>query len=149
LDQGPGEKGKTEKQAPLSRRKMTFCFSCHYGSSTLTPRNGVWTGGRDPSIYRRWHLAFHLEAGALRLPVVTLAEGRVPVGGRAVSRAVPPYAFSAGVPILSTMVASSGYRPQMGGALSESSNEAMVSLIFFSPVRRSWTYRHSYKYRHG
>jgi hypothetical protein len=24
LDQGPGEKGKTEKQAPLSRRKMAF-----------------------------------------------------------------------------------------------------------------------------
>jgi hypothetical protein len=27
LDQGPGEKGKTEKWAPLSRRKITFCFS--------------------------------------------------------------------------------------------------------------------------
>jgi hypothetical protein len=26
LDQGPGEKGKTEKQAPLSRRKMAFFF---------------------------------------------------------------------------------------------------------------------------
>jgi hypothetical protein len=32
------------------------------------------------------------------------------------------------------MVTGSGYRPQSGGALSESSNEAMVSLIFFSPV---------------
>jgi hypothetical protein len=30
------------------------------------------------------------------------------------------------------MAASSGYRPQSGGALSESSNEAMVSLIFLS-----------------
>jgi hypothetical protein len=27
LDQGPGEKGKTEKRSPLSMRKMTFCFS--------------------------------------------------------------------------------------------------------------------------
>jgi hypothetical protein len=26
LDQGPGEKGKTEKQTPLSRRKMNFFF---------------------------------------------------------------------------------------------------------------------------
>jgi hypothetical protein len=29
----------------------------------------------DPSIHRRWHLAFHLVTGALRPPVVTLAEG--------------------------------------------------------------------------
>jgi hypothetical protein len=27
LDQGPGEKGKTEKRAPLSSWKMIFCFS--------------------------------------------------------------------------------------------------------------------------
>jgi hypothetical protein len=27
LDQGQGEKGKTEKCAPLSSRKTTFCFS--------------------------------------------------------------------------------------------------------------------------
>jgi hypothetical protein len=27
LDRGPGEKGKTQKWAPLSRRKMAFCFS--------------------------------------------------------------------------------------------------------------------------
>jgi hypothetical protein len=27
LDRGPGEKDKTKKQAPLSRRKMAFCFS--------------------------------------------------------------------------------------------------------------------------
>jgi hypothetical protein len=70
-------------------------------------------------------------AGALRPPVVTLAEHRVPVGGGAVS-----WPFSAEVPLLPTMVASSGYRPQLGGILSESSNEAMVSLIFFSPVSK-------------
>jgi hypothetical protein len=34
------------------------------------------------------------------------------------------------------MVASSEYRPQSGGALSESSNEAMVSVIFFSCVSK-------------
>jgi hypothetical protein len=27
LDQGPGEKGKTKKRAPLSSQKMTFHFS--------------------------------------------------------------------------------------------------------------------------
>jgi hypothetical protein len=27
LDLGPGEKGMTEKQAPISKRKMTLCFS--------------------------------------------------------------------------------------------------------------------------
>jgi hypothetical protein len=27
LDLGPGQKGRTEKWAPLSRRKMTFHFS--------------------------------------------------------------------------------------------------------------------------
>jgi hypothetical protein len=53
-------------------------------------RSGMWTGGLDPSIHRRWHLAFHLVMGALRPPVVILAEGRVLVGGRAVSHAVPP-----------------------------------------------------------
>jgi hypothetical protein len=31
-------------------------------------------GGQDPPIHRRWHLAFHLEMGALRPPVATLAE---------------------------------------------------------------------------
>jgi hypothetical protein len=45
--------------------------------------------GWDPSIHRSWHLTFHLAAGALKPPVVTLAEGRVPVGGGAVSQAVP------------------------------------------------------------
>jgi hypothetical protein len=45
--------------------------------------------------------------------------------------------------------ASSGYRLQLGGALSESNNETMVSLIFSLLLLRSWTYRHSYKYRHG
>jgi hypothetical protein len=90
----------------------------------------------DPSIHRRRYLAFHLVTGALRPPVVTLAESRVLVGGRAVSQAVPPEAFSAEVPLMSTMVAGSGYRPQSGGALSQSSNEAMVSLIFFSPVSK-------------
>jgi hypothetical protein len=44
----------------------------------------------DPSIHRRRHFAFHLVMGALRPPVVTLTEGRVPVGGEAVSWAVPP-----------------------------------------------------------
>jgi hypothetical protein len=34
------------------------------------------------------------------------------------------------------MVESSGCRPQSGQALSESSNEAMVSLIFFLPVSK-------------
>jgi hypothetical protein len=55
----------------------------------LMPRSRAWTGGQDPSIHRRWHLAFHLEVGALRPPVVTLAEGRVLVGGGVISQAVP------------------------------------------------------------
>jgi hypothetical protein len=43
------------------------------------------------------------------------------------------------------MVASSGCRPQSGGALSESSNEVMMSLTFFSLVSNVLVivYRHS------
>jgi hypothetical protein len=35
LDQGLGEKDKTEKQALLSSRKMTFCFSAIMASPRL------------------------------------------------------------------------------------------------------------------
>jgi hypothetical protein len=48
LDQGPGENGKTEKWAPMTKRKMNFHFStimATQGSSTLTLRCGAWRGG--------------------------------------------------------------------------------------------------------
>jgi hypothetical protein len=83
----------------------------------------------------RWHPIFHLEMGALRPPVVTFAERAGSLLGEGLSPSLSPFwAFSAEVPFLSTMVESSGCRPQLGGALSESSNEVMVSLIFFPPV---------------
>jgi hypothetical protein len=55
----------------------------------LILRSGARTGDQDPSIHRKWHPIFHPEIGALRPPVVTFAEGRVPVGAGAVSRALP------------------------------------------------------------
>jgi hypothetical protein len=107
------------------------------------PRSGTWTGGWDPSINRRWHLTFHLETGALRPPVVTFVERAGSWLGTGLSPELFPFwALSAEVPLLSTIVASSGCRSQSGGAFSESSNEVMISLNFFSPVR-SWTYRHT------
>jgi hypothetical protein len=110
------------------------------------PRSGVWTGGWDPSIHRRWHLTFHLKMGALRPPVVTFAERAGSWLGVGLSPKMSPFwAFSAEVLLLSTSVASSGCRPQSGGALSESSNEVMMSLILFCPVSKVpdiQTYRH-------
>jgi hypothetical protein len=78
LNWGPGEKVKTEKWAPLSRRKMIFwVFFVIMATMRLLnidakkwSVDGVW----DPSIHRRWHLNFHMERGKLRPPVVTLAE---------------------------------------------------------------------------
>jgi hypothetical protein len=132
LDQELGEKDKTEKQAPLSSQ-----FFCHYGypkgSSTLMPRSGAWTGGWDTSIHRRLHLASHLEIGALRPPVVTFAERAGSQLGVELTPGLSPLSILCrSVP--SVQVASSGCRPQLGQALSESSNEVMMSLIFFSPV---------------
>jgi hypothetical protein len=73
--------------------------------------------------------------GALRPPVVTFAERVGSQLGAGLTLGPSPFwAFSAEVPLLSTMVVSSGCRPQSGGVLSESSNEVMMSLIFFSPV---------------
>jgi hypothetical protein len=72
---------------------MIFCFSAIMATPRLLNIDvKKWSvdRGQDPSIHRRWHFTFHLEVGALRPPVVTLAEGRVPVGGGAVSQAVPP-----------------------------------------------------------
>jgi hypothetical protein len=108
LDQGQGENGKTEKWAPLCRRKMTFHFStimATQGSSTLMLRSGAWTGGpwihrsigggTLPSIWRCGNL--DLQSGNL------CREGRVPVGAGAVSQAV------------SFLVAGSGHRPSQVG----------------------------------
>jgi hypothetical protein len=93
LDQGPGENGKTEKQAPLSRRKRTFCFStvmATSGASTLMLRSGAWTGGpgthksieggTPPSTWR-W--------GHLDLQWLPFSEGKVTVGAGTVSWVVP------------------------------------------------------------
>jgi hypothetical protein len=77
----------------------------------------------NPSIHRRWHPAFHLEMGALRTPVVTFAERARSQWGLGLSPWLSPFwAFPAEVPLLSTMVASLGRRPQLGGALPESCN---------------------------
>jgi hypothetical protein len=116
----PGEKDKTEKWAPLSSWKMIYFFSSiglPWGSSTSMQRNAKWTGGQDPLIHRRWHLAFHLEIGALRHPVVTFPEraglspGLFPLKHSLQKcPCCPPCLW---------------YRPQLGGG----SNEVM-SLIF-------------------
>jgi hypothetical protein len=70
--------------------------------------------------------------GVLRLPVVTLAER---AGAHRVVGLFPGpspfWAFSAEVPLLSIMAASSGCKPQSSEAISESCNEVMVFLVFF------------------
>jgi hypothetical protein len=98
------------------------------------PRSGAWTGGQDPSIHRRKHPTFHLGRG--QLDCGYLAEKAGSRFGAELSPGLSPFwTFSAEVPLLSTMVTSSGCRPQSGGALSENSNEVMMALTFFSPVR--------------
>jgi hypothetical protein len=98
--------------------------------------------GQDPSIHRRWHLAFHLETGALTPPVNTFGErAGSQLGAGLTPRLSPLLSILWRGALLSTMVASSGCRPQLGGG----SNEVMVSLIFFSPVSNVLiiVYRHS------
>jgi hypothetical protein len=56
---------------------MIICFSIIMATPRLLKIDAKkWSmdRGQDPSICRRWHLTFHLEAGALRPPVVTFAE---------------------------------------------------------------------------
>jgi hypothetical protein len=49
LDQGPGKKGKTEKQFPLSRRKMIFCFSAIMAAMSLLNIDAKkWSMSRRP-----------------------------------------------------------------------------------------------------
>jgi hypothetical protein len=70
--------------------------------------------------------------GAIRPPVVTFAERARSQWGPGLSPGLSPFwAFSVEVPLLSTMVASSRYRPQLGGALPESCDEVMVPFILF------------------
>jgi hypothetical protein len=103
LDLGPGEKGRTEKQAPLSRKKMTFHFSTIMGtrgSSTLVSRSGAWTGGpktyqyikggTSPSVWRQ---------GNLDLQWLPLQQGQGPSGGPGMFHF---WAFPVEVPLLST-----------------------------------------------
>jgi hypothetical protein len=69
--------------------------------------------------------------------VVTFAERAGSWLGAGLSPGLSPFwAFSVEGPLLSTIVESSGCRPQLGEVLSESSNEVMMSLIFFSPVSK-------------
>jgi hypothetical protein len=78
--------------------------------------------------------------GALSSPVVTFAERSGPRLGVGLSLGLSPFrAFSVEVPLLST---------QSSGALYESRNEVMISLIFFSPVSKVLVivYRHGYLY---
>jgi hypothetical protein len=84
------------------------------------PRTGTWTGGRDPSIHRRWHLSFHLEVGALRPPVVTFAKRAGSQLGEGLIPMLFPLKHSM-QKFPSTMVANSRCRPQSGGG----SNEVM------------------------
>jgi hypothetical protein len=87
---------------------------------------------QDPSIHRRWHPTFHLEMGALRPPVVTFAERVGSLWRLGLSpRLFPFWAFFAEVPLLFTMVVSSGHRPQSGWAPSESCGEVIVSFTLF------------------
>jgi hypothetical protein len=57
LDRGPGENGKTEKWAPLSRKNITFHFFYYYGYPSLLNIDAKkWSLDRrlqDPSIHRR------------------------------------------------------------------------------------------------
>jgi hypothetical protein len=71
--------------------------------------------------------------GSLKPPVVTFAKMARSQWGPGLSlRLLPFWAFPVEVPLLSTMVASSGCGPQSGGALPEICNEVMVfSILFF------------------
>jgi hypothetical protein len=56
---------------------MIFCFSAIMATMRLLNIDAKkWSMNRrlGPINPRRWHLAFHLEMGALRPPVVTFAE---------------------------------------------------------------------------
>jgi hypothetical protein len=84
----------------------------------------VWTGGWDPSIHRRWLLAFHLEMEALRPPVVIFAERAGSWLGAGLSPGLSPLS------ILCRIVPPVHYgrcKPQSGGG----SNE-VLSLILLS-----------------
>jgi hypothetical protein len=116
---------------------------CHYGYSRLlnihVKKWSLDSRPWDPSIHRRWHPAFHLEMGALRPPVVTLAEraGLWRVVG--LSPGLFPFlAFSAEVSLLSIMAANSRCRLQLGGALFESYNEVIVLLSFSLLLVTTW-----------
>jgi hypothetical protein len=98
LDWGLGEKGKTEKWASLSSRKVTFHFSTLMASrrsSTLMLRSGVWTGGpgthqsigggTPPSIWR-W--------GHLDLQWLSLQRGQGPSGGQGCLLGCSPFGHS-------------------------------------------------------
>jgi hypothetical protein len=83
----------------------------------------------------RWHLVFHLVMGALRPPVVTLAEGRSQLGV-GLSPSCPPLSIlSRSAPLFHH---GSKFRIQAlvrWGPLWEQ-HEAMVSLTFFSPISK-------------
>jgi hypothetical protein len=64
LDWGLGEKGKTEKQAPLSRRKMTFHFSAIMATPKLLNIDAKkWSVVRKPGPINPKEVAPHLPSG--------------------------------------------------------------------------------------
>jgi hypothetical protein len=98
LDLGPGEKRRTEKQAPLSRRKMSLCFSTIMvtrGSSTMMSRSRAWTGnprthqsignGTPPSTWGQGHL---------NLQWLPLQRRQGPGGGQGCLLGCPPFGHS-------------------------------------------------------
>jgi hypothetical protein len=111
---------------------MTFCFSVimapqhecqevECGQEAGTHQS--IGGGTSPSIWRHGHL--DLQWLPLQRAGSLLGVGLSP-------RLSPLFAFPVEVPLLSTMVANSRHRPQLGGAFSESCNEVIV-FVFFSP----------------
>jgi hypothetical protein len=123
LDWGPGENGKIEKRAPLSRRLLNIDVK----------KWSLDRGLQDISIHRRWHSAFHLEMGALRPPVVNFVERAGSRWGQGLSPRLSPFwAFPAEVPQYTMVGGTSGCRSLLGGALPEGCDEVMVSFILFS-----------------
>jgi hypothetical protein len=91
---------------------------------------------QDLSIHKRWHLTFCLETGELRPPVVTFAAG---TGSQWGARDVPLLGIPCGSAPPVHMVANSGCRALLGGALPESCDQVMILFLSFSLfLVRSW-----------
>jgi hypothetical protein len=107
LDLGSGGKGMTGNQAPLSKRKMTLCFSTvrtTQSSSVWMSRTGAWTG--CTRTHHLWASSPNRDRDSVTSSDCPYGEGRVLKETRAVSCTAHSWTLSFEVSLLSTMVAS-------------------------------------------